>query len=806
MKYRLNHQGQDLGEFTLEELQRRRQSGELQGTEWVLAEGASEWKALDFILEVSGKGRSTPPPVPASARKRWNRPLVWVIGVVAVLLVAGLVGLGIAGYRFAQRVRTVMRQVSSDQTGVTLASQPVNAATNSLTEADVQKRRRAFRVRQYLDGFNRDGPAKARWRDDALLLIESWLAQHYGGDDRTNLPSPADLGDKLVAAGCRDPLVLTVAGVNCEDWNEATRRLKRAVNRFEQSDYKAYPRLYATVLLADRFWNQTNRVKEFDAAALGLLGRAFADGSFLPDDQAEAAEIFVAGWGKTFFGRNPAAVIERVRAAGKSFEWLALVLEGASEVDAAWRARGSGWASSVTAEGWQGFADHLAQARKPLTEAWKLRPDLPFAPSRMIAVAMGQSDAEEMRLWFDRATAAQFDHPQAWSALRWGLRPRWLGSEEAVLALGIMGLNTGRFDTDVPRKLLEAIHDVESDRKLPVGEHLYGQPDLWPHVRKMFEGYIAANSNSALAGSWRSDYAVVAYLAGHYDLARQQLEAVRWQPWPGSTKHWGRDLSLLAEAVAALTSPLGRQVAEAEAARRDGDLARAWQLYSELSAATNVDQRARRFIQAQTALVQFEQRLAKNDWVDFLPTDEGDDNWALGWAEQVRVTTNVLEVQSGRAGHLLYARANLGPDFEARGEFEIVKSSGPVFEAGLVLGMPDFDTRFRSSYWFPLRMRRDASEGDRVIFSKGRTRRELAKTVKLNGDRNSFQVRFAGGKVTVSLNGAEVFRDAELQNAAFTGDTMLAGVCALGDSGETVIRYRHLQVRRLASPSPAEKE
>ena len=86
------------------------------------------------------------------------------------------------------------------------------------------------------------------------------------------------------------------------------------------------------------------------------------------------------------------------------------MLEGEYQIIEAWKARGGGYADTVADKGWQGFREHLAQARKCLTEAWRLRPDLPMAPSRMIYVSLGDSDIGEMRLWFDRTVAAQLDY------------------------------------------------------------------------------------------------------------------------------------------------------------------------------------------------------------------------------------------------------------------------------------------------------------------------------------------------------------------------------------------------------------
>jgi hypothetical protein len=188
------------------------------------------------------------------------------------------------------------------------------------------------------------------------------------------------------------------------------------------------------------------------------------------------------------------------RAGGKSFEWLTHVFEGEYRVMEAWKERGGGYAPTVSEKGWEGFATHSAAARKNFTRAWELRPDLPLAPSRMIYVAMGDSGAEEMRVWFDRTIAAQVDYPKAWSDMRWGLRPRWHGSLEAMLALGKTAVDTGRFDTDVPRKFLDLVSDLESELKVPFGQHLYGRPDIWPECVRMYEGYIAAPSQEKTAG------------------------------------------------------------------------------------------------------------------------------------------------------------------------------------------------------------------------------------------------------------------------------------------------------------------
>src|SRR5262249_45071235 len=151
---------------------------------------------------------------------------------------------------------------------------------------------------------------------------------------------------------------------------------------------------------------------------------------------------------------------------------------------------------TVSDQGWKGFAGHLASAHSALEKAWKLHPERALAPAIMIKVAMGESEPEQMRSWFDRAIAAQIDIPMAWSSMRWGLRPRWFGSLDAILALGYRAVDTKRFDTDVPRMLFDCISDVESEQELAPGEHIYGRFDIWPHLQQMYEGYIAESSQA----------------------------------------------------------------------------------------------------------------------------------------------------------------------------------------------------------------------------------------------------------------------------------------------------------------------
>src|SRR4030095_12205638 len=109
---------------------------------------------------------------------------------------------------------------------------------------------------------------------------------------------------------------------------------------------------------------------------------------------------------------------------------------------------------------------------------WKLRPDMPFAASQMITVAMAGAgeESETMRLWFDRAVAAQYDYDEAYTSMLWGLLPRWGGTHVRMLAFGGACARTRRFDTAIPADLNTAARQIANE--LPDWRPLLRQPEM----------------------------------------------------------------------------------------------------------------------------------------------------------------------------------------------------------------------------------------------------------------------------------------------------------------------------------------
>lgn len=794
MNYDLLINGQNAGSFPLETLRERKRAGELTGMELVRGAGSSEWMTLDSALRDADRASnaSQVPPVSAAPVQGKSRMPGWAIALVIVaglLAIAGVGYLGWKSYKVAREIGRAVKQVRGEE-GPAAASRPIVFDENTLDEKASNARGKRFRMKQYVEAYREFGRHDAPWDKDVQTMLQAWLDDQFS--DGTNAAQVSAMIDKIVSNGCDDPLALTIAAYDSIEAHEKIHRLERAIPGYEKTSYRAYPRLYATAMLATQLGSKSPRHRELDQQSMALYTQALKDGSISKgDDEEEVAEVIINGWGSGFFLRNRGAIVKATEESGK-FEWLSLVLKGTAEVKDSWAARGGGYADTVTEEGWKGFYKHLAAAEEAFTAAWKLEPYRVLAPSSMIEVAMGKPDAsaEGMRTWFDRATRARIDYRPAWKAMIWGLRPRWHGSHEEMLALGVAAIKTKRFDTVVPNQFHVIVSDIESELELGHGEHAYGQH--WANYREMYEGYIAEPSMKSRETGWRTWCAVVAYFSGEYEAAREQFEAMDWKCHRASLNGWGADLSLLPLQIAAYTGNAADLARRADRSYEQAEIPQAIELFEKLQEIG--DERTVKFCRARLLALKQEELLVKGEWIDLMPSGPDDPNWSIVRQKIQRLPDGALEVESGKEGHSFFSRTRVGAHFEITGEFEVVKSSTKAFQAGLVMGLPDA----KSSLWYGFRMKRNDDEGDVASFSYTWTRTEVSRPAPIKSDRNTFRFRRQGPNVDAWVNGQHVLKDAGLREMHITMDAV-AGLGAFGDMNETVIRYRNVKARRLSA-------
>jgi len=125
----------------------------------------------------------------------------------------------------------------------------------------------------------------------------------------------------------------------------------------------------------------------------------------------------------------------------------------------------------------------------------------------------------------------------------------------------------------------------------------------------------------------------------------------------------------------------------------------------------------------------------------------------------------------------------------------MVRSANKTFQAGLVMGLPDLD----SKEWYGFRVKRHETEGDVVCLdcAWGEEHQSVVR-VALDDDTNSFTFALREGKLTASVNGRQIFYHGTLpRQIQAPENAYLLGLGAFGAGDDTVIRYRAVQLREL---------
>jgi len=181
---------------------------------------------------------------------------------------------------------------------------------------------------------------------------------------------------------------------------------------------------------------------------------------------------------------------------GKLKEWVAQkpasvtakIGLAAAYVEYGWHARGSGYANTVTGEGWKLFGERLALAEAVLTGTEGLRAACPHWYAVMQRVALGQGwDAASHDRLFEEATAFEplyytFYEQKAFSLLpRWGGRP----GEWERFAEGAARRAGGKKGSILHHKIVAYVARA-STTEMRRGQFQASTKALWPGVKQGF--------------------------------------------------------------------------------------------------------------------------------------------------------------------------------------------------------------------------------------------------------------------------------------------------------------------------------
>lgn len=273
------------------------------------------------------------------------------------------------------------------------------------------------------------------------------------------------------AAGCQDPLIklhlASIRNFSQLEFSEADRRSALAVLRGLADEIQT-PK-YTTGVVLQYHVQLHALLQEFDRPAREQhrveLRKHWA--KWLASC-SQNPEIFQYAWTKTRAIHNDwdltgkrDAYLELLRTPDIN-PWFVHMYGGELHHAVAFKYRGSGWASTVSDEGWQKLGEHNGYAFRHLLRAWQLQPRNAEAPAEIMSIALTNDEIGSSQEWFLRTIAVQFDHFNAYSTLNNALRPRWGGSLQEMRDLAVSCLESDRFDTDVPSYGLWLLNSIQT--------------------------------------------------------------------------------------------------------------------------------------------------------------------------------------------------------------------------------------------------------------------------------------------------------------------------------------------------------
>ncbi len=196
---------------------------------------------------------------------------------------------------------------------------------------------------------------------------------------------------------------------------------------------------------------------------------------------------------------------------------LAGVNRGEFLVDYAWVARGSGWASTVTEEGWDLFHERLARAKTVLEAVKAHEPLCWMADVELITVGMASHEGLGYAMsHLEDAVTICPTAPEGYRKMMNFLQPKWGGSMYQVLSLGRHCAGTELYQSAVPTILIDA-HIIlgraqpGADEDSSVFWDYIYSPDVWKEIEPVLIRIVEANPHAyfyvtmLLAGARRHD-------------------------------------------------------------------------------------------------------------------------------------------------------------------------------------------------------------------------------------------------------------------------------------------------------------
>ena len=379
----------------------------------------------------------------------------------------------------------------------------------------------------YVNAYEKHGRKDPKW-DEIVRPALSNYARIRFTREQVPLELPREL-KRAVDTGCDDPLVGYLYHRLRFDPAHADRKLAMkftlAATQLDHSAYAGLNQCFSHLRAAQAWRNaDTNKlpqVNEHRSLAFDRLLKVlqhdplpvtfafeFCDEFYRELSRSpQSAELFRMKIEPLFIARWPK-------------EARSYLLKGRFAIDAAWAARGRGWAHTVSDQGWKQFSRQLAVAEEALNRSWELDPTLPGTALDFMRVELGQGRGRErMELWFNRAIVHPSARYEALSHKLWYLQPRWHGSERECLQVARDSLKSDDFKGNCPLHLYH-LHESLAEYFGDSRPEYWLEPHVWPDLKAAFDRYFSQDEADS---AWRHNYVWCAYRCRQWATVNEEL-------------------------------------------------------------------------------------------------------------------------------------------------------------------------------------------------------------------------------------------------------------------------------------------
>jgi tetratricopeptide (TPR) repeat protein len=533
--------------------------------------------------------------------------------------------------------------------------------------------------------------------------------------------------------------------------------------------------------------------KSLLAQAVKALSKALeAEGGFAEWPDPVVAWVLSSGSRDSLMDQAHLEVMEVVTENAKMKPWVKHWIAGLHHINAAWAARGSGYAHTVTQSGHRIFESELKKALVELEAACRENPRSAEPASNLITLAMADSErpVAEMREALERAAAVEVDHQPSYAKMMYGLWPRWHGSHSKMVQFGEVCLASGRFDSGVPWWLVNAHRSIASEWDLP--DYYFLELKEFGPLKELFEGYEKEPRREAWRTHDRTLAAVVSFKCGKYDEAAKWLAKLEGRLDEAVLEKWDDlDSEFLVGKTAAFAGSKGPELRKAETAEQKFAAGKALALYDEvLKAEASLPPVGRGYLEHRRAAMALESDLAERKPFPLAPV-----TGFAGWTRQGGGWRMLPEGGLEHGGRALYSATThlgrVGPKFELTGEVEFLNTEGRA-EAWISFGYPE---KLKGGRWTAMRFSFEAGRA-RALLSRGlgetAQRAPLGTTPKL-----AFVLRSAPKGIALEVNGQVVWTGEPTPGGFVEERHSQIGVGALTTAPATRVKFTGLTLRRL---------